>query len=385
MAEEASGLTGVDIAMLEPMVRDLLGEPIAVVTREWSCRPLSGGAGKGLGLYQLTGSAHVDGVSHPWALVCKVCVAAHGADPDAWDYPAREGLAFRSGLLDALPGGLTAPRCLAVETRPDGTGWLWLEGITDEDPGPWPLDRYVWVARVLGRFNGAYLAGVPLPDPPWLSRRFLRGWVEASGPAMAELEKLAGPGAPPLLWQLYPPPVMVELRRLWEERERFLTALDRLPQTFSHHDTFRRNLLVRRGLEGDELVAVDWAYAGHGAVGEELEQVVVASLFFFETMDIAPRDLDAACFAGYFAELREAGWAGDERLVRLGYTADAALRHTVGLVRYLLPVVTDPTAPPFVEELFRRPFAEVVAGWSELWSFQLELAEEARALLPMVG
>ena len=77
-------------------------------------------------------------------------------------------------------------------------------------------------------------------------------------------------------------------------------------------------------------MAVDWAYAGHGAVGEELVPLVVGSLFFFEAVGIAPRDLDAACFAGYVAGLREAGWAGDERLVRLGFTADAALRYTVG-------------------------------------------------------
>ena len=94
--------------------------------------------------------------------------------------------------------------------------------------------------------------------------------VEAAGPALAELERLAGPGRPPVLEPLYPPPVVAELRRLWDERERFLTALDRLPRTFCHHDAFRRNLLHRAGPEGEELVAVDWAYAGHGAVGEEL-------------------------------------------------------------------------------------------------------------------
>ena len=47
-------------------------------------------------------------------------------------------------------------------------------------------------------------------------------------------------------------------------------------------------------------------------------------------MGIAPRDLDAACFAGYVTGLREAGWAGDERVVRLGFTAAAALRYSVG-------------------------------------------------------
>src|SRR3712207_7779326 len=71
---------------------------------------------------------------------------------------------------------------------------------------------------------------------------------------------------------LFPYTTLFRSRRLWEERERFLTALDRLPQTFCHHDAFRRNLLVRRGPEGEELVALDWTQTGHGAVGQELDR-----------------------------------------------------------------------------------------------------------------
>jgi hypothetical protein len=100
---------------------------------------------------------------------------------------------------------------------------------------------------------------------------------------------------------------------------------------------------------------------------------------------IAPRELDAACFAGYVAGLREAGWVGDERLVRLGFTAAAALRHTVGLLRLVLPVVIDPALRPAMEDLFRRPLEAVIEGWAELWSFQFGLAEEARALLLLAG
>src|SRR5215211_6190672 len=141
---------------------------------------------------------------------------------------------------------------------------------------------------------------------------------------------------------LYPPSVVIEITRLWTERERFLTALDRLPQTFCHLDAFRRNLLYRAEPDGEEVVAIDWSYAGHGAVGQELGQLVVASLFFFETVGSAPRDLDAACFAGYVTGLREAGWVGDERLVRPGFVADAALRHTIGLLGVIVPLVSDP-------------------------------------------
>lgn len=385
MAEDASGLSVVDAVTLAPMVRALLAEPAAVVAGGWSCRPLGGGAGEGLGLYRITGSARIGDVTHPWALVCKVSAATDGADPEAWAYPAREGLAYGSGLLAALPEGLAAPRCLAVETQSDETTRLWLEAVTDAHPGPWPLERYVLAARLLGRFNGAYLAGAPLPDQPWLSRGWLRDFVEPSGPYIAELEQLAGPGSHPSLRQHYPPHVVCEITRLWTEWERFLTALDRLPRTFCHQDAFRRNLLIRAGSGGEELVAVDWAYAGHGAVGEDLEQLVVGSLFFFETVGVVPRDLDAACFAGYVAGLREAGWTGDERLVRLGFTAHAALRHTVGLLHLAWPAAADPALHPVMEEIFGRPLEEMVEDWAELWPFQFGLAEEARALLSEIG
>jgi hypothetical protein len=384
MASNVGGLTGVDAATLTLMVRDLLGDPAAVVARGWSCRPLSGGASEGMGLYWVTGSARVGRTTRPWALVCKVCAPADGIDPGAWDYPTREPLTYGSGLLSALPGELTAPRCLAVETQPDGTPRLWLEAVPDVHPGPWTLDRYALAAQHLGRFNGAYLVGTPLPDQPWLSRGWLRDFVEPSGPAFAELERLAGPGGPLLLRRLYPSPVVAELGRLWRERERFLEALDRLPQTFCHHDAFRRNLLHRAGPAGEDLVAIDWAYAGPGAVGEDLGQLVMASLYFFETAGIEPDDLATICFAGYVAGLREAGWGGDEHLARLGFAIDAALRTSIGLLRVIVPLVAEPEHRPVAEDRFGRPLEDVVAAWAELWPLQFGLAEEVRALLPAI-
>jgi hypothetical protein len=367
------------------MVRELLGAPTAVVADGWSCRPLGGGAGEGLGLYRVTGSAQVGGASQSWTLILKVYAAVDGADLAAWDYPAREGLAYRSGLLAALPAGLFAPRCLAFDVQPDGTSWLWLEAVVDAHPGPWPLEHYARVARHLGHFNGAYLTATPLPDQPWLSRGWLRDFVAPSGPQVSELERLASTGGFPLLQRLFPPPVVAELRRLWEEREGFLAALDRLPQTFCHLDAFRRNLLHRAGPEGDELVVIDWAYIGHGAVGEELVPLVLGSLYFLEAPGVTPHELDAACFSAYVAGLREARWLGDERLVRLGFTADAALRYGVGCLYLMVPAVTDPAQQPLVEALFGYPLPEMVDAYAALWPFQFALAEEARALLPLAG
>jgi len=385
VVEDAGDPFGVDAASLTPLVRDALGRPEAALDVEWSCQPLGGGAGEGGGLYRFAGSARVASATIPWALVLKVCGSGDAGRSSAWGYPPREALAYGSGLLGTLSGGLTAPRCLAVEKRPDETTWLWLEEVTDDHPGPWPRDRYALAARALGRFNGAYLTGAPLPTYPWLSRGWLRGFVAESGAAATELERLAAPGGPPLVRQLFPPPVVAEMRRLWEEREVFLAALDRLPQTLCHHDAFRRNLLSGRGSTGAEFILLDWEFVGHGAVGEELVPLVLASLFFFEAEGIAPRELDATCFASYVAGLREAGWTGDERLVRLGFAAAAALRYTVGTLRLGLPLLADPALDLVAEEIFGRPLAVAVAAWAKVWPFQLGLAEEARALLSVVG
>jgi hypothetical protein len=101
------------------MVRELLSEPAAVIAEEWSCRPLGGGPAWGTASTWPPGrrSSALPPIPGP---SCARCAPADGADPGAWDYPGREGLAYGSGLLADLPGGLATPRCLAVEAQSDG-------------------------------------------------------------------------------------------------------------------------------------------------------------------------------------------------------------------------------------------------------------------------
>ncbi|HZG67862.1 MAG TPA: hypothetical protein VEZ12_14040, partial [Herpetosiphonaceae bacterium] len=84
----------------------------------------------------------------------------------------REVLAYQSGILEDLGGGLVVPRVYAVMERPGGMVWLWLEDIVEAYATPWPLERYGLAARHLGAWQGTYLAGRPLPDAPWLARVF---------------------------------------------------------------------------------------------------------------------------------------------------------------------------------------------------------------------
>ena len=82
---------------------------------------------------------------------------------------------------------------------------------------------------------------------------------------------------------------------------------------------------------------------------------------------------------------REAGWLGDERLARLGFTTAAALRYPVGCLDQMLPVVTDPAQGAATEALLGYPLEVLVEAYGALWPVQVALAEEARALLPLAG
>ena len=186
----------------------------------------------------------------------------------------------------------------------------------------------------------------------------------------------------PIVTSVFPPPVTEWLRELWAERETFLSVLDRLPQAICHHDAFRRNLFARRRADGEELtVAIDWAFAGIRAVGAELTPLVQGSLGFFEVRGCAPRELTEAALAAYVTRLREAGWGGDERLVRLGFLATAALLYTVGTAGFTMSKIADPTEYPTIEQAMGLSMAEAVDAWTELSTFKFELVEEARRLL----
>ena len=72
------------------------------------------------------------------------------------------------------------------------------------------------------------------------------------------------------------------LIKVWDLREQLLRALDELPQTICHNDIFPRNVFVLPNGIGHS-VAIDWAFCGRGAIGQELSALVAATLFFLES------------------------------------------------------------------------------------------------------
>ena len=278
-------------------------------------------------------------------------------------------LAYRSGLLKDLPGPFAAPRCYAIQEQPDGSAWIWLEEVQDELDHPWPIERYAQVARHLGRFNGAYLAGHPLPDDAWLTHNWLRNYLRRAAPMVD--------------WVLQNPahPVV----------RRALPGLV-LPLTLAFWDAFGRNLFYRDAPKvGDffdevsevaEVVALDWGHAGIAPVGAELAPLIAMAMSLAKFPSSQARELDRACFEGYLEGLREAGWEPDVRQVRAGFAFSLPTRYTLGaVIGELLPeLLAEETGARWVEN---AGVSEEHAGETEagIVSYYQSLAIEELELL----
>ena len=177
MVDARDRLTDLTAWRLQQVVRSALGEPGAVLGA-WEAVTMKVGGGALAGtpsLMLLRGVARVGAVEKQWRVVLKVLarVAGHD-DPAHIDYWKRECMLYGSGLLDALPAGLRAPRCYGCDEPAGDIAWIWLEHIPDDRPRRWRPAHWQRAGRHLGQFNGAYLAGRSLPHALWLGGRRLR-------------------------------------------------------------------------------------------------------------------------------------------------------------------------------------------------------------------
>jgi hypothetical protein len=317
-------LDSIDNAMLSPLVQRVPDNEVIEVT-DWKCqrlRPSGGGATEGV--FRLGGDASVNGEVIRWSLILKVIQPRPDRDdPSGWAYWKRELLAYQSGLLADLPGGLAVPRCLGVVRQPEGRHWLWLEEVSDAFDHRWPFEHHNVAAHPFGCFNGAYLGGRPMPPYPWVTRGDVHQSFGKTAPAM---ERLRSPLDHPLLSRNNPPDVAQGILRLWDQREVMAETMDRLPKVLCHGGAGKVNLFARRKTGGGyETVAIDWAYMRIGEIGEDMIGLALGPLYRRQfDMDQGIK-LESMVFEGYLKGLREAGWKGDRQMLRLGYLVGAAL------------------------------------------------------------
>jgi hypothetical protein len=219
---------------------------------------------------------------------------------------------YESGLPATL--GLGAPELLEARETEDGIE-LRLEDVAGRHGRQLTLDDLDAAAYALGRAQGA----AHLPEEPWLSRGFL---ADYSGSRLADWRLLYDDEAwaQPLVARHFDAELRAGLVRLRERRAELLALSARLPRTLCHLDVWPNNLIRR---DDGEIVFLDWAFAGDGAIGEDIGNLVPDSpldlLVPHELLDELAERLERA----YVAGLREAGWDGDERFVALGIRTSA--------------------------------------------------------------
>ena len=233
--------------------------------------------------------------------------------------------------------------------------------------GVWTLDRYAHTARHLGRLNGFFGSSRPLPAFPWLGDNLTRQWIDSI------IAWRTFPWDHPRVVERYLTPENNPLRRMLLEIERFQAKLDLLPRALCHGDTYPSNFMSRRATDGQEqTVALDWALAGIGPVGDDLGQFVLGACMNLQ--DARRADVDKALFASYLDGLRECDCRVDPQWVRFSFTASAALR--IGLFQLMLLGEDIKQGEAVAEEAVQHPDVRD--------SFEVAMANEAIELLQTI-
>jgi hypothetical protein len=304
-------------------------------------------------------------------------------DPASFRWWRREVELLRGDALDPYrAAGLRPPGLLGIFERPGEALALWLEDVHGRPGSAWSLVDFQEAARRLGLAQGRVASGSDAGqalERPGLSRGFLREYL-ADVATRVPYWLLADLAAwrRPLVAERFPAGLREPLVRLHAEQARFAGWVAAAPPTLAHLDVWPNNLFAA----DDGLVLIDWAFAGLGGLGEDPGNLVLDSAWDLLHPAALLPDLDGAVWSGYLEGLREAGWAGDERRVRLAMCASA--------VKYdwLAPAMLERAADgrhvgyggTAVEDPGRL-FAERGLGLA----FMLGWAEEARRLAGELG
>jgi len=240
-------------------------------------------------------------------------------DPRRWTYWCREPLAYQHDLPGAYYGsGIRAPACLGADVT--GIDAVLLLQWIDGEPGEtWPVSEYGHAAEALGRAQAPFLLGRPVPPFSWLSEHFLREYSSEKPADWGILEDDEA-WAHPAVHDNFPAGLRDGVQFVHEHRERLYQINASLPRTFCHLDFWPKNLF--RQPDG-EIVAIDWSFAGDGAVGEDAGNLVPDSVFDHFVRADQMAGLEQQVYAGYLRGLRSAGWTDDPRLVQLGMWSSA--------------------------------------------------------------
>lgn len=370
-------MASIDSPMLAPIVTRALGSPVHEILR-WEVENL--GAINAYPahrrLLRLRGDAATSHDSVAWRVVLKIVARPPGAsdDPSHPRFWAREWRILESDTLSSLPG-LTPVRLLGVTELDDACHGLWLEELTDDFGGAWPLERYGLAARHLGELACVPAQALAVPGT-WLFERNIAAGTMPDAP-----ELLFDPRA----WRdhrvraLLPGRVEARAHAQWHDQTRFRSAVGELPLVVGHNDAHAGNLFSRSSNGAEPgTVAVDWELFGTAPLSADPTYMVIATLRRGLIPVEKAEALEDVVLAGYLEGLERGGGPVTEAQVRLGYYAQAALR--LGLIPLILDLALNERRRGRTETVWRTPIDELLRRWAGVAEFVLERTELARSL-----
>jgi hypothetical protein len=261
---------------------------------------------------------------------------------DHYYYWKREALVYHSGILNQLPAGIRAPICYAVEEYSDGNVWVWFEDIAIESKqSDWTFTHMCKISYLLGKYNGAYVTGTPLPTESFICHTWMRSWVEVCTAYAKPMEEQK------VIWDSY----LNELHgksSIWElyikNRTRvdsLLETLELLPRVFAHQDVHWDNIFLEHLNGSDSLIAIDWQFASISGVGEELGRMFGYALLKERVPINKAAEYKEQLFLNYVQGLRDVGWDGNSELARFGFTTSASLRFILVIDKLLSKLEED--------------------------------------------
>jgi len=340
---KAPAIENLNASHLEVPLRSLAA-PERARPVDWQVEKIKGGVGNPVsaGLYRASGRLRVNGETRDFSMVLKVIQSparlgfinlGEGEDQQHWNYWRREPLFYQSELVQRLPPGIAIPACYHIQYWDEQTIWLWLEDVQDAGELRQPAEL-AYLARQLGRLNGKFTPPHSLPDASWLGRRTYAQFVHRR-PNIGNALFAANHHPDwdhPFLQALFP--IDHEYRRFWDEIEHFLALEDGLPPTWCHGDGAPTNFKLRQAPDGSiQLLALDWALTNIGVLGKDFAQIIYGCYDGFDASTW--EDVQQILFESYLMGLREMGWQGDERPVRLGTALTVLIHYGIFLLTFI--------------------------------------------------
>jgi hypothetical protein len=249
-----------------------------------------------------------------------------------------------------------------------------MEDVEGRAGSSWPVTDYASAAFDIGTTQGAYAAGAPpLPTGEWLSREWLRGWVDALARHVGVVEDEA-------VWADNPLRMLDSLRErfsaVWSRREDLLAIVDAAPRCVVHCDLWPANLIAA---DDGTTVAIDWSQVGIGAVGQDLDQLTLDPVWMQVLPDVDVDEIERQVLPSYLAGLQSSGLEVTSEELHAWYAAAGALHYGPMLTMYAEQLL-DPARIAVIEARFGRPIEAITADRGRVVERALTLGERVLSI-----